>query len=260
MGWGDIIHRYVKFLAVGHSAATIGLRSDQLHHFAATIGIPPHRVGTDDLLGWLTAYPWCPETRHSYRSALRGFFAWAYRQGCVPADPAAGLPAVSVHAGVPRPTPDPVWAATEVTATPRTLLMLRLAAEAGLRRGEIAQLHRRDVCDGPSLLIHGKGGHQRVVPVSAEIAALIGGVQDWLFPNGRGGHLAPETVGELCSAALAHGWTLHSARHRFASRAYAATHDLRAIQELLGHASVSTTQRYVAVNDAELRAVAAAAI
>jgi site-specific recombinase XerD len=80
-----------------------------------------------------------------------------------------------------------------------------------------------------------------------------------LFPGRNGGHVTPEWVGELCANALPNGWTLHALRHLFATKAYAATHDLRAVQILLGHSSPSVTQRYVAVGAAELRAVMAAA-
>jgi integrase len=83
--------------------------------------------------------------------------------------------------------------------------------------------------------------------------------QGWLFPTGFGGHLTPDAVGRLVSRVLPDGWTMHTLRHRFATRGYRGTHNLRAVQMLLGHASIATTERYLAVDDAEIRAAAMAA-
>jgi integrase len=66
-------------------------------------------------------------------------------------------------------------------------------------------------------------------------------------------------AGELCSIALGGRWTLHTLRHRFGTAAYRGSHDLRAVQELLGHSSPATTQIYVAVNEDSLREAARAA-
>lgn len=116
---------------------------------------------------------------------------------------------------------------------------------------------------GPQLLIHGKGGKQRIVPISDTLAAAIraqapaGG---WLFPNGEGSHLTAEWVGELVRGVLPPDWTMHTLRHRFSSRAYRGTRNLRAVQVLLGHESIATTERYTAVDDDELRAAMTAAL
>lgn len=75
------------------------------------------------------------------------------------------------------------------------------------------------------------------------------------------GHLSAGRVGELVSELLPDGWTTHTLRHRFASAAYRADRDIRAVQELLGHVSVATTQVYTAVpDDAKRRAALAAGI
>jgi integrase len=147
--------------------------------------------------------------------------------------------------------------------------MLRLAGEAGLRRAEVAQVHHRDLSaglDGASLLVHGKGGKLRVVPISESLAAALraahtpGMPEDsWLFPTGLGGHLSPDVVGRLVARALPDGWTMHTLRHRFGTRAYRGTRNLRAVQVLLGHESIATTERYTAVDDAEIRAAMIAA-
>jgi integrase len=182
------------------------------------------------------AQDWAPSTRRSYRSAVRGFFGWAHDAGLVDGDPAVRLPVVAVPPGVPRPVPEHVYAAALARADARVGLMLRCAAQAGLRRGEIAQLHSRDVCEGPSLLVHGKGGKDRLIPLPDGLAAELSAYSGWVFASPHGGHVSARWVGQACAAVL-DGWSLHSLRHRFATRAYAASHDLRAVQLLLGHTS-----------------------
>jgi site-specific recombinase XerD len=83
---------------------------------------------------------------------------------------------------------------------------------------------------------------------------VIGAADGWLFPSRQGGHLSPNMVGTLISNALPDHWTAHTLRHRFATRAYRGTPTLRAVQTLLGHESVATTERYTAVDDDEVRA------
>lgn len=212
-----------------------------------------------ELLAWLGSMAWSRETRRSVYASLRAFFGHVGRR-----DLAECLPSVPAAEPLPRPTPDRELAAALRAADARTAMILRLAAEAGLRRSEIAQVHADDVgADllGSSLLVHGKGGKLREVPISEALAAAIrlraGG--GWLLPGAVGGHLSARRVGELATDVLPGGWTLHSLRHRFATRAHAATSDLLAVSRLLGHASVATTQRYVATDAARLRRVANAA-
>lgn len=76
----------------------------------------------------------------------------------------------------------------------------------------------------------------------------------WAFPSRTGLHLVPATVGDLIERALGDPWTAHTLRHSFASRAYAVSHDMRAVQVLLGHASLLTTQLYVAAEQDAMQA------
>lgn len=131
--------------------------------------------------------------------------------------------------------------------------MVRLAGACGLRRAEIAQLRGDDIDNG-WVRVTGKGGQVRAVPLPDDLAWL-GGVDGWVFPNGRGGHLAPDTVGRLLRQVLGRGG--HTLRHRYATTVYAGTGDLRAVQELLGHASPVTTARYTLVSPKRLREAAA---
>ena len=81
----------------------------------------------------------------------------------------------------------------------------------------------------------------------------------WMFPGRFDGHLSSDNVGRQLKALCPPGYSGHSFRHRYASVLYGRTQDIRAVQELLGHASIATTQRYVAMDRARIREVAALA-
>jgi integrase/recombinase XerD len=149
------------------------------------------------------------------------------------------------------------------------LLAVRIEAETGLRRAEIARIRRCDVEGDPGafwLRVLGKGGHERTVPITDDLAAaLIAGPGSYVFPsldrwgNSLAPHISADALGVLIAEALPDKWTVHTLRHRFATKAYAATKDIRAVQELLGHASPTTTAIYAQVANESLRTAAMAA-
>jgi len=136
--------------------------------------------------------------------------------------------------------------------------MIRLANELGLRRAEVAQVRPetdvvRDLV-GWSLIVHGKGAKKRVLPLPDGLAAqLRAAPPGHLFPSPKGGHITPHWVGVLVSQALADGTTMHQLRHLCATEVHEQTHDVRLVQTLLGHSSLATTQRYIAVEDSKVR-------
>jgi len=257
--WEWSIDDYLHTLAAaGQREATLRLRGDQLRNMARCLACAPEAVTGVMLVDWFGQQTWGPEHRRSNRSAAHGFFSWAYRAGRVSVYLGDTLPVVRQPPSSPRPAPDDVWDSAMGAADPRTRLMLRLAAEAGLRRAEVAAVHVRDVFithGACQLVVHGKGGKQRIVPISDDLAGqLRRRAHGWVFPDGFGGHLSARWVGTLVRRVLPDGYSMHTLRHRFASRAYRGTRNLRAVQTLLGHASIATTQRYTAVDDDECRA------
>lgn len=247
-----------SLVAAGQTRQTVDSRRQQLSTAARALGPDPWRVTTDDLADYTMVQDWSRETRRTNYAALRGFYRWAVQQGHIAESPAAFLPSVKAADPCPRPAPELVYNTAKAYADRRTLLILRLAGEAGMRRAEICQVHRDDLTDdllGWSLMVHGKGGKLRMVPLPDDLAIAIRDAGGWLFPGDDAGHLSPRWVGKLAAQALSGRWTLHTLRHRFATKAYAG-HDLLAVQQLLGHSSPATTQRYVATDSQRLRAAA----
>lgn len=258
--WGDVLVEYATWLrAVGRPQTTIKLRSYQLRRFAATMGLDPWAATTDDLVTYLGMHEWSGDTKRSTRAGLRGFYAWARSTGRIDDDPSLGLGQVRGRIGTPRPAPELAVRGALSGPDARIRLMVALAAQAGLRCREIALVRssdvRRDLL-GFSLLVHGKGDKERVVPIPDRLAYDIADIDGWAFPGQVDGHLSPAYVSKLVSEALPEGITAHMLRHRYASRAYAAERDIRAVQELLGHSSVATTQIYTAVDSDALRRAA----
>lgn len=137
---------------------------------------------------------------------------------------------------------------------PGARLILQLGRFAGLRRAEVAAVHTRHV-EGGWLRVEGKGGHVRRVPLHPVLLEqLQRAPAGWVFPALFGQHLTADHVGRLASRALPDGWTLHTCRHRAGTDMYAVRRDIRAVQEILGHASVRTTQLYTQVEDDALLA------
>ena len=217
----------------------------------------PRELTTAELVEWLGAHRWSRETSRAARSSVRTFYAWAVDAGVVEHNPSVKLPPVRSSSGTRRPASEDAYQRALATAQPREYLILRMAAELGMRRAEIAQAHARDLtesADGWWLLVHGKGDKSRVVPVPDDLAAIMTERPGWLFPGLSGGHLSVEHVGVLTSRLLPPGVSAHHLRHKFATDAYAATTDLLAVQLLLGHSTPTVTQRYVQVPDHVLRA------
>ena len=229
----------------------------------ATLLMPsgPEDVTTEQIVQAFARQQWKPETRKAYRNTISSFFRWLHKSGRRADDPSLDVPRVKKPHAHPRPCPDRYIAAAMEMATPSEKLMVRLGAECGLRRGEIARVHSDDVVAdsaGHSLIVRGKGDKQRIVPLPDDLAGIIMDARGYLFPGRFGGHVEESYIGDHISRLLPDGWAAHTLRHRFATTAYAATHDLFVVAELLGHESVETTEHYVAMPDGRLREATAA--
>lgn len=260
MTWDEAISEYTTALRAARRApGTVRLHRHYLRGLARQAPGGPWSVTTGHLRRALAVPRWSAETQKSARATFAGFYRWAHLAGYIETDPAVTLAPITVPPAQPRPAPESVLVRALAVADARERLMLLLAAYAGLRCAEIAQVHSRDLVGG-LLYVHGKGGKTRVVPVEhPELVEAFAHADGYLFPSPAGGHLTPGHVTKLLSRVLPDGWTGHTLRHRFATRSYAGTRDLLAVGAVLGHSRPETTQRYVLMPADALAAVVRAA-
>ena len=216
-------------------------------------------------------------------ATVRSFFRFLDRRGLaqVPAMHAVRTPRLC--GSLPRPLTerdalDAVVAVADLSDEPwvgrRDVALLTLLYGCGLRIGEALGLVRHQAPTGETLMVTGKGGKQRIVPVLPAVREAVGlylaacphdpGERGPLFLGVRGGKLDPAVAQKQvrrlrARLGLPETATPHALRHSFATHLLAGGGDLRTIQELLGHASLSTTQRYTAVDSTQLVAVHRAA-
>ncbi|NDV01857.1 tyrosine recombinase XerC [Pseudoroseicyclus sp. CLL3-39] len=216
-------------------------------------------------------------------SAIKSFCRWlAEREGVEPTAILAAR-APKFRKTLPRPLSEEAAGqlidtvelqARDCWQAARDVAVVTLLYGCGLRISEALSLTGRDAPLPEVLRIFGKGGRERLVPV---LPAARLAVQDYLslspwpkegdgplFRGARGGPLSPRQVQKATEAArmqlgLPSSATPHALRHSFATHLLAAGGDLRAIQELLGHASLSTTEGYTAVDESRLMRIYEAA-
>jgi integrase/recombinase XerC len=220
---------------------------------------------------------------HAPSSAARALAAWrsfsrfCARRGVVDSDPARSLPFPKRGRRLPRTLPSHDLAraldaiAGEDPASRRDRALLELAYSSGLRLAELVGLNRGDVDPRSGLLrVRGKGRRERIVPAGDGALAAVdrylrsagragaGRGDEPVFVNPRGERLSGRTVQRvvakrLGSVAAGLGVTPHALRHSFASHLLDRGADLRAIQELLGHRSLASTQVYTHVTRGRLK-------
>jgi integrase/recombinase XerC len=263
--WTELMVPYLTHLrGKRRSPRTMELREYQIGRFFRSTGLQPADVTIEDLRAWMDNPAWAPNTAQVVKSSLGSYFGYLHDEEILPTNPAKRLESPKVPSSKPKPGSDEAVANALASATARVRLMISLGALAGLRAMEIAAIHTRDVEvseHGATLRILGKGAKTRIVPIADELAMqLMSDEPGFLFPGRIGGHISAAYVSRLVSQTLPPGVTCHKLRHRFATRAYRnSNHNLRAVQLLLGHSSVATTEMYTAIDGEELRQAALSA-
>ena len=261
--WEHATTEFLEFkTAAGLAPSSLLTYWRRLRAFAIAIATPPELISQAQLVGYLASRKGI-ETKRACRNLFTAFFSWFQAKGYRKDDPAASLPRIRKPQPHPRPCTDDMVTEALEQATREERLMLLLAATCGLRRGEIAQVHSADVITGThgehSLVVHGKGDKQRIVPLTEELAQEIAAANGYLFPGRWGGHVEDSYIGKHVSRLLPPGYSCHKLRHRFATVAYTDSHDMLAVARALGHSSTDTTQAYVALPEEALRALMEAA-
>jgi len=213
-------------------------------------------------------------------ATLKSFFKYLVRKGCLERNPAEFIQTPKKEKYVPAfLTVDEVFAILDKSCKTekmglRNKAMLELLYSSGIRRGELIGLNRTDVDFNQALIkVRGKGKKERIVPIGAEalktMSEYLGKGRIEAVPSGRfeqeepfftsrkGERLNPRTISRIVDHMAAIGGinrkiSPHVFRHTFATHLLDGGADLRAIQEMLGHESLSTTQKYTSVSIAKL--------
>jgi len=275
-----LIDRFLEMMAAeaGAAANTIAAYRSDLSLASVALGGGLAGAGADALIR--LADEWRALARPTVArksAALRRFFAFLHGEGHRADDPGAALP----RPGTARPLPkalshadvnrlfaviaERLAVAKPLAADLRLAALVELLYGSGLRATELVSLPRNAVApDRPYLIVRGKGDKERLVPLSdrarAAVAAWRGQVpadRAYLFPSGRG-HLTRIRLYQLIKALAADAGippdrvSPHVLRHAFATHLLAGGADLRALQTMLGHADIATTEIYTHVDASRL--------
>jgi integrase/recombinase XerD len=283
------LEAFLEMLAAERGAARLTLvayRNDlaDLSAFLAARGMPiedADAAALHEYLAAMTGRRLMPRTLARRLSAMRQFFRFLVSDGARPDDPTAGLDPPRLGRPLPKTLSEgdverliatsATWPAEEGV---RLRVLLELLYGAGLRVSELVGLPLAAAQRDPRfLLVRGKGGKERVVPLSKPAREALARYLEcrsrllppkqasrWLFPSrGADGHLTRQRCGQLLKElALAAGLdpallSPHVLRHAFASHLLDHGADLRSVQQMLGHADIATTQIYTHVQSERLR-------
>ena len=275
-----LIERFVEMLAAeaGAAANTIAAYRSDLDQASALLG--GRLAAADEAAIGRVAEQWMPLARSTVArksAALRRFFAFLQEEGFRADDLGKALPRPSPARPLPkvldRSDVDRLFAeidrrlsqAHPPLADIRLAALIELLYGSGLRATELVSLPRAAInSDRPFIILKGKGARERLVPISdraraavARWRALVPSDQPWLFPSGKK-HLSRVRLFQIVKALAAAAGVPpdrvgpHGLRHAFATHLLEGGADLRALQAMLGHADIATTQIYTHVDSRRL--------
>ena len=289
----DIIDSFLNYLAVekGYAANTIAAYRNDLHDLANFIGeeaaksgaIPPWSgFGRQSMLSYLLSLKergYVPSTIARKVAAVKSLFKFMVAEGIITANPTQDVTSPKVGRSLPKPISisqaRQLLEQTTKLSTPeakRDRAMLELLYATGMRVSELVSLNVADVdTAGGYVRCFGKGHKERLIPIYEQAALVVreyieearphlvhNGEEKALFLNQRGERLTRQGLWQILkgyakSAGLEAQVTPHTLRHSFATHMLSGGADLRSVQELLGHANISTTQVYTHLTTEHVR-------
>jgi len=287
------INSFLNYLTVekGFSDNTVeAYRNDllQLANFveeeANKQGMAPSwaSFGRQGMLGYLLNLQersYAPTTRARKVAAARSFFKFLVAEGVIKDDPTHNMESLNVGRSLPKPISvsqvrSLLEQPTKLSASEakRDTAMLQLLYASGMRVSELVSLNLEDIIDkGDYVRCFGKGHKERLIPIHKQAASAIEeyvkearsrlvrkGEERAMFLNRRGERLTRQGFWQILkgyakSAGLEAEVTPHTLRHSFATHMLSGGADLRSVQELLGHANISTTQVYTQLTTEHIR-------
>lgn len=282
---GDLalIDRFLEMMAAqsGAAANTIAAYRSDLRLASDFLGRGLVAASTTDLARLGDQWAGLARSTAARKSAaLRRFYAFLAEEGHRTDDPGSALPRPGAvralpktlgHADVDRLFDAVAHRIARVPADPRDLrlaALVELLYGSGLRASELVSIPRNAVSpDRPFLILRGKGGRERLVPISDRARAAVAAWRAtvpaqslWLFPGGKT-HLSRIRLYQLMKELAAEAGippdrvSPHVLRHAFATHLLEGGADLRALQLMLGHADIATTEIYTHVDSARLVAL-----
>ncbi len=287
------INGFLNYLTVerGFSENTVGAYKNDLSQLASFVeeeankqGMAPSwadfsRQGMLSYLLNLQERRYAPTTRARKVAAARSFFKFLRSEGTIKEDPTQNMESLNVGRSLPKPiSVSQVRVLLEQPtkrSTPeakRDEAMLQLLYASGMRVSELVALNLEDInTKAGDVRCFGKGHKERLIPIHRQAASAVEGylkearpklvrrdVEKALFLNRRGDRLTRQGFWQILkgyakSAGLQADITPHTLRHSFATHMLSGGADLRSVQELLGHANISTTQVYTHLTTEHIR-------
>lgn len=249
-----MLDRWARDMAAGNrSARTINERRRLVSRAAESASVPAHLLSSDDVAAFLAA---CPQhSRATYYNHLHAWFNWLVRVGARDDVPTLRLDRPKVGRRDPHTiSTGHVRSLVTTGMWTRTRSMVLLGAYQGLRASEIAVVKGIHFdLSNDELVVHGKGDVTRVLPLHPLVRSEVGLYGDgYWFPSYTrpGQPILASTVSNTISDAMSRArvpGTCHDLRRWYATTMVEAGNSLTTVQRLLGHSSVATTQRYIAV-------------
>lgn len=245
-----IVEQFCRSMENAHlSANTMDQRRRFLRSFVTNVGIGGDRAAIE---AWLGKKKIKPKTLGCWISHLNAFYVWAIATDVVESNPTVDIPRPKVIRKPPRPLPEKELAYALKKANAHMKCLMLLGAFAGLRCGEIVMLDREDIIEDAWLHVpQTKANKERLVPMHPDVydALLDMGLPETgpLFTRYDGSRSHGDDIAQQIGKFMQKNGVKFSAislRHYFGAQTLKACHDVRVVQELMGHKYIGTTLNY----------------